>query len=67
MMRKSSGLMAVVLAALFFTASNASADEQRHGTSLIGTPKYGPDFKHFDYVNPDAPRGGFEQSRLRDS
>lgn len=21
-------------------------------------PKYSPDFKHFDYVNPDAPRGG---------
>lgn len=21
-------------------------------------PKYGPDFTHFDYVNPDAPKGG---------
>ena len=21
-------------------------------------PKYGPGFTHFDYVNPDAPRGG---------
>jgi microcin C transport system substrate-binding protein len=21
-------------------------------------PKYGPDFKHFDYVNPNAPKGG---------
>ena len=26
--------------------------------SLIGTPKYPADFKHFDYVNPDAPKGG---------
>ena len=26
--------------------------------SLVGEPKYGPDFKHLDYVNPDAPKGG---------
>lgn len=29
-----------------------------HATALAGTPKYGPDAKHFDYVNPDAPKGG---------
>ena len=29
-----------------------------HGFAAYGPPKYGPDFKHFDYVNPDAPRGG---------
>ena len=26
--------------------------------SLYGEPKYRPGFKHFDYVNPDAPKGG---------
>lgn len=26
--------------------------------SLLGAPKYGPDFAHLDYVNPDAPKGG---------
>ncbi|MGZ0186624.1 MAG: extracellular solute-binding protein, partial [Alphaproteobacteria bacterium] len=26
--------------------------------AMHGAPKYGPDFKHFDYVNPDAPKGG---------
>ena len=26
--------------------------------SLFGDLKYGPDFKRFDYVNPDAPKGG---------
>ena len=36
----------------------ASADEWRHGLSLFGALKYPPDFKHFDYVNPDAPKGG---------
>ena len=30
----------------------------RHGLSLFGDLKYPPDFKHFDYVNPDAPKGG---------
>ncbi len=25
---------------------------------MYGEPKYGPDFTHFDYVNPNAPKGG---------
>lgn len=29
-----------------------------HAFATQGEPKYGPDFKHFDYVNPDAPKGG---------
>ena len=29
-----------------------------HGIALHGQPKYGPDFPHFDYVNPNAPKGG---------
>jgi microcin C transport system substrate-binding protein len=29
-----------------------------HGVAMHGEPKYGPEFQHFDYVNPDAPRGG---------
>jgi microcin C transport system substrate-binding protein len=30
----------------------------RHGISLFGDLKYPADFVHFDYVNPQAPRGG---------
>jgi microcin C transport system substrate-binding protein len=30
----------------------------RHGLSLFGEPHYPADFKHFDYVNPAAPKGG---------
>lgn len=30
----------------------------RHGLSAFGDFKYAPDFKHFDYVNPSAPKGG---------
>ncbi|RQH07876.1 extracellular solute-binding protein [Paraburkholderia dinghuensis] len=29
-----------------------------HAIAQFGEPKYPPDFKHFDYVNPDAPKGG---------
>ena len=30
----------------------------RHGLSLFGDLKYPPGFKHFDYVNPNAPKAG---------
>jgi microcin C transport system substrate-binding protein len=29
-----------------------------HGLSAFGDLKYGPDFAHFDYASPDAPKGG---------
>jgi microcin C transport system substrate-binding protein len=59
MIRTSSGLKAIAAAALLvFASGGAFADEKRHATSLIGTPKYPADFKHFDYVNPNAPKSG---------
>jgi microcin C transport system substrate-binding protein len=39
----------------------AAAQEEmpwRHGLSLFGDVKYPAGFKHFDYVNPQAPKGG---------
>ncbi|WMS41556.1 extracellular solute-binding protein [Acuticoccus sp. MNP-M23] len=30
----------------------------RHALSVFGAPQYGADFKHFSYVNPDAPKQG---------
>jgi microcin C transport system substrate-binding protein len=38
--------------------AGAAEKEWRHGLSLFGDLKYKPDFKHFDYVNPNAPKGG---------
>jgi microcin C transport system substrate-binding protein len=35
-----------------------AAEEFRHGLSVFGNLKYPADFKHFDYVNPNAPKGG---------
>jgi microcin C transport system substrate-binding protein len=45
---------------LLATSASAqeSAREWRHGLSLFGELKYPPGFKHFDYVNPSAPKGG---------
>ncbi|MGV3653069.1 MAG: extracellular solute-binding protein [Noviherbaspirillum sp.] len=37
----------------FWTSAHAA-----HAFSLYDTPKYPPGFTHFDYVNPDAPKGG---------
>jgi microcin C transport system substrate-binding protein len=49
----------VVLLATFGTASALAADPiTRHGVSLFGELKYPAGFKHFDYVNPNAPKGG---------
>jgi len=38
--------------------SSASEPAWRHALSLFGEVKYPPDFKRFDYVNPEAPKGG---------
>jgi len=36
----------------------AAAVEARHGLAMHGDVKYPEGFSHFDYVNPDAPKGG---------
>jgi microcin C transport system substrate-binding protein len=38
--------------------AQAGAPAWKHGLSLFGDLKYPADFKHFEYVNPKAPRGG---------
>ncbi|MGH6860072.1 MAG: ABC transporter substrate-binding protein, partial [Phyllobacterium sp.] len=38
--------------------AHAADPEWRNGISILGEPKYGAGFKHYDYVNPDAPKGG---------
>jgi len=36
----------------------AQGKSSLHGLSIFGDLKYGPDFTHFDYLVPDAPKGG---------
>ena len=56
------GAAILVTLSLGATALPGHADEPAtitsHGLSTFGELKYGPDFTHFDYVNPDAPKGG---------
>ncbi|WP_119273157.1 extracellular solute-binding protein [Taklimakanibacter deserti] len=42
------------------SVERAKADDRvfSHGNNIYGELKYPPDFKHFDYVNPNAPKGG---------
>lgn len=35
-----------------------STPQETHGFSTFGKLKYPPNFTHFDYANPDAPKGG---------
>jgi microcin C transport system substrate-binding protein len=57
-MRLAGVLAAAVL--LLSTAPPGAAQEVYvgHGVAMHGDLKYGPGFTHFDYVNPDAPKGG---------
>ncbi|MCZ6844964.1 MAG: extracellular solute-binding protein [Alphaproteobacteria bacterium] len=38
--------------------SGGAFAEPSHAIAMHGTPKYPADFAFFDYVNPDAPKGG---------
>lgn len=39
-------------------AGGALAADGAHGFAVLGSLKYPAGFDHFDYVNPDAPKGG---------
>lgn len=49
-------LSALVLAAPLFAQEENMI--RSHGYSFYGDLKYPADYEHFDYVNPDAPKGG---------
>ena len=58
-----SGAKALLAMCLAFAAAGAMPAQAaqpapRYGLSLFGDLKYPPNFTHFDYVNPDAPKGG---------
>jgi microcin C transport system substrate-binding protein len=51
---------ALALLALLVTlaAPSAQASERKHGLSAFGDLAYPAQFTHFNYANPDAPKGG---------
>lgn len=48
----------VLLALAFATPAHAAEPQPMHGMAMHGDPAYPPSFRHFAYVNPDAPKGG---------
>ncbi len=53
-----SGAGALAAAAVPRAFAGTEAEAVSHGLSVFGDLKYPADFKHFDYVNPNAPKGG---------
>ncbi|MFL5022402.1 MAG: extracellular solute-binding protein [Microvirga sp.] len=51
-------LPSLLAACLAFTPLAAQEAPWRHGSALLDEPKYPQGFSHFDYVNPNAPKGG---------
>ncbi len=51
------GALAAISMTLLAIPSTQAA-EARHGLSAFGELKYARDFTHFEYVNPQAPKGG---------
>jgi microcin C transport system substrate-binding protein len=53
---------ALLLVSALMAAGTSQAQEAgvtvSHGYNFFGELRYGPDFAHLDYVNPDAPKGG---------
>src|SRR5258706_2906464 len=56
--RRPSRLGSALGALLLCAVATAALAAGTYGVSLFGELKYGPDFKNFDYVNPNAPKGG---------
>lgn len=65
MNRSISAALAVLLA--LAPAAAAQDPQWRHGLSLLGEPKYPAEFQHFDYANPDAPKGGLLRLGVQDT
>jgi len=50
--------LGAVAASHLRVAVGADGETRAHGMSAFGDLKYPADFAHFDYVNPNAPKGG---------
>ena len=56
--RRETLAVGVGAAALVIAPPVAAQETERHGISGFGDLDYPPDFKHLNYVQPDAPKGG---------
>jgi microcin C transport system substrate-binding protein len=56
--RDSLAIGAAALTSVLIPIATAAETPERHGISAFGDLKYPADFDQFDYVNPNAPKGG---------
>lgn len=56
--RQALGLGVLALSAAQFSPASSETAVEAHGLSVFGDLKYPADFKHFDFVNVNAPKGG---------
>ena len=54
----SAGALAISCVRRVVAPAQAAGETENHGMSAFGDLKYSPDFRHLDYVNPTAPKGG---------
>ena len=50
--------LSLLLVTALSSFSFAASTTPQHAVAMHGETKYKPGFTHFDYVNPDAPKGG---------
>jgi microcin C transport system substrate-binding protein len=53
------------LGLLFLSLPTGAEEVGRHGMSMFGKLKYPAGFSHFEYVNPNAPKGGLVRMEAR--
>src|SRR5262249_28791498 len=58
LLRISAGAVAISGMPELVSSAGAADEAEVHGISVFGDLKYSPEFAHFDYVDPDAPKGG---------
>ena len=57
-MKKNFLIISYVFFILFTATSSIAEINISHSIAMHGEPKYGKNFKHVDYVNPNAVKGG---------
>ncbi len=55
----------IIVGLLFLNLPVLADNHARHGMSMFGKLKYPAGFKHFEYVNPNAPKGGLVRLEAR--
>src|SRR5262249_37466111 len=58
LLKYSAAALALSCAPPIVASAHAAGETESHGLSGFGDLKYPADFHHFDYVDPDAPKGG---------